>query len=225
MRRFLVLFLLTFPASASAELIGGIEGGADRGYAYLTWMTPLPLSQDEDLLFWTTGSYLYYRTVGAGGETHVKAPGVGAGVLYRWRVSPTLAVALGPGYEYRWTRRELPGGGEIDDAGGGLALQGAASWLARPKTRVEATGGYFGASEWIWSRASLRQELNPSLRLGPEVGVQGNDDVKIREIGAIAEVPYGRNWLVLRGGQAAEDFGGGREETRPYFSVGISRSF
>ncbi|MFA7433202.1 MAG: hypothetical protein WCZ72_05760, partial [Gemmobacter sp.] len=64
-----------------------------------------------------------------------------------------------------------------------------------------------------------------SLRVGPEVGFQGNDDVKVREVGAVAEIPYGRNWLVLRGGQATEDYGGGREESRPYFSVGISRSF
>lgn len=225
MRRFLILSLLLIPLSATAEIVGGVEGGSDRGYAYLTWMTPLPLSQNEDLLFWTTGSYLYYRAVDAGGETNVRAPGLGAGVLYRWQVSPTLNLAVGPGYEYRWAKRELPSGAEIDESGGGLALQGVASWLATPKTRIEATGGYLGASEWSWTRASLRQELSPSLRVGPEIGFQGNEDVKVREIGAVAEVPYGRNWLVIRGGQATDDYGGGIEETRPYFSVGISRTF
>ena len=225
MRRLLILLLLLMPAAASAEVIAGVEGGSDRGYAYLTWMTPLPLSQSGDLLFWTTGSYLYYRTVDAGGETRVRAPGLGAGVYYRWQATPTLGLAVGPGYEYRWAERELPSGAEIDESGGGLALQGIASWMATPKTRVEATGGHFGASEWSWTRASLRQELSPSLRVGPEIGFQGNDDVKIREIGAVAEVPYGRNWLVIRGGQATDDYGNGVEETRPYFSVGISRSF
>jgi hypothetical protein len=225
MRRYLLILLLAFPLPALADWVGGVEGGSDRGYAYLTWMTPLPLSGTDDLLFWTTGSYLYYRTVDEAGETNVKAPGLGAGVLYRWQISPRLFVALGPGYEYRWTTRELPGGGEIDDHGGGLALQSNASWLATDKTRVDAGAGYFGAGEWSWGRASLRQELSPSLRVGPEIGFQGNDDVKVRELGAVAEVPYGRNWLVIRGGQATEDYGAGREETRPYFSVGISRSF
>ncbi len=225
MRRLILVALLLLPSSALAEIVGGVEGGADRGYAYLTWMTPLPLAGQNDLLFWTTGSYLYYRTVDEAGETQVRAPGLGAGVLYRWRVSPELFVSVGPGYEYRWTRRELPGGAELDDDGGGIALQGYASWLAMPKTRIEAGAGYYGASEWTWTRGSLRQEISPSLRVGPEVGFQGNDDVKVREVGAVAEIPYGRNWLVLRGGQATEDYGGGREESRPYFSVGISRSF
>jgi hypothetical protein len=225
MRALALLLLLLLPTRGLAEIVGGVEGGSDRGYAYLTWMTPLPLAQADDLLFWLTGSYLYYRSVESFGETSVKAPGVGAGVLYRWRAAPTLSLALGPGYEYRWVTRELPGGAEVEDNGGGLAFQGAASWQARPKTRLEANGGYFGASEWLWSRASLRQEVSRSLRVGPEVGFQGNEDVKVRELGGIAEVPYGRNWLILRGGQATEDYGDGREETRPYFSVLISRSF
>jgi hypothetical protein len=190
-----------------------------------TYAHPIAIGSGEELVPWASASYLYYTTIAAGGEAEVSAPGLGAGVSYRWRPTSRLALSFGPGYEYRWTRRELPSGAELDEGGGGLALQGSLGYAISDRTSVGFTGSWFGASEWIWLRGALRQQITPSFRAGPEVGYQGNDDVTVREIGAILEIPYGENWVYARAGQATEQHRNGPEETRPYFSAGIARSF
>ncbi|HVR43711.1 MAG TPA: hypothetical protein VMS56_09735 [Thermoanaerobaculia bacterium] len=219
------LISLIVATAAGAEVTAGLEGSEDRGLGFLTWAHPIPVGSDEAIVPWITASYLWYRSFASGGETEVRAPGLGAGVLYRWRPGPRLALAIGPGYEYRWARRHLPGGAEIADDGGGAVFHGSLGYLISARTQLAASANYYGASEWIWSRASVRQEITPSLRAGPEIGYQGNDEVRVREIGGIVEIPYGRNWVFVRAGQAREDYGGGREQTRPYFSAGISRAF
>lgn len=219
------LLIGSAPLPLAADWNLGFEGSSNRGYAFLTWAHPISLSAGEQLVPWGTVSWLYYTTVAAGGEAEVSAPGIGAGVMYRWQPSPRLALGIGPGYEYRWTRRQLPSGLELDEAGGGLALQTSLGYAMTDSTSLGLTGSWFGASEWIWVRGAVRQQITPSLRLGPEVGYQGNDDLTVTELGGIVEIPYGRNWLYARAGQATEEYRGGREEKRPYFSVGIGRSF
>lgn len=122
-RRIVVALLICFaPLPLAADWNLGFEGSSDRGYAFLTYAHPVPIGPGEQLVPWASVSWLYYTTIEAGGEAEVSAPGIGAGVMYRWQPSSRLALGVGPGYEYRWTRRELPSGLELDESGGGLAL-------------------------------------------------------------------------------------------------------
>ncbi|HUP64394.1 MAG TPA: hypothetical protein VM557_03845 [Thermoanaerobaculia bacterium] len=221
----LALVSILFAPSAEAGWTVGAEGGEHRGYAFLTYSRPLSAWGGGGLDLWGTASYQYYRVVQATGSTDVTAPGIGAGVTYHRRVSERFWFAAGPGYEYRWIRRRLPTGGELDEDQGGVVFQGAAEYRIAERTRLAGTAGLYGATDWTWFRGSLRQEITPTLRAGPEIGFQGNAEVRVREIGGVVEIPYGRNWLFLRAGQATDEYQGGLEETRPYFSVGVTRSF
>jgi hypothetical protein len=217
--------LVMLPQLAAAEWGAGFQGSGDYGYTWITWSTPVDLVQGQRSVFWTTASYQYYRVSELGGTTQVRAPGLGAGVTFFWNPSPDTAISFGPGYEYRWITRDLAGGGEIDDAQGGVVLQGTIDHRLLERTFIGGGVSYLGATEWRAARASLRQQIGEGLRIGPEVSFQGNDDVEVHELGAIAELPQGRNWIYVRAGQATEKHRGGFEETRPYFSVGVARSF
>lgn len=220
----LALLLLALPARA--EVAAGFEGDDRRGYGYLSYLHPIPLQPGQDVLLWTTASYRYYDILDAGGTTTVRGPGIGAGATWRWRVSDRLSVAAGPGWEYRWIERELPTGQTLDEPDSGVLLQGALGYRIADRTFLDASAGYAGADDWTSSRAMLLQQIGDGLRLGPEVGWQGNDDVRVFEVGGVAQVPWGDEaWLGVRAGQARERYRGGLEETRPYFSVSVGRSF
>lgn len=217
--------LAMLPQLAAAEWGAGFQGGGDYGYTWITWSQPVELVPGQRSLFWTTASYQYYRVSELGGTTEVRAPGLGAGVTFFWNPSADTAISFGPGYEYRWITRDLANGGEIDDPRGGVVLQGTIEHRLLERTFIGGGASYLGATDWLHARASVRQQIGDAFRVGPEATIQGNDDVEIHELGAIAEMPYGRNWIHLRAGQATEKHRGGFEQTRPYFSVGIARSF
>lgn len=226
-RRFLLplILLASLPAVAWAEIGAGFQGGSDYGYGWITWSEPVELIPGQRSAVWTTASYHYYRSSDLSGTTRVRAPGLGAGVTFYWNPGPDTAVSFGPGYEYRWITRELPTGAELDDDRGGVVLHGAVEHRLLENTFIGGGVSYLGATEWLSARASARQQFGGSFRVGPEVALHGNDEVDVREIGAIVELPYGRNWVQIRAGQATEEHRSGFEESRPYFSVGVSRRF
>lgn len=59
------------------------------------------------------------------------------------------------------------------------------------------------------------------MRIGPEAGFDGNDDVRVREIGGVLEIGS----LAFRAGRANIRYAGGIEESSPYYSVGYVTRF
>jgi hypothetical protein len=226
MRLVWIVFLLTiFPSVARADWVVGYEGDDIRGVGYLTRNHRLRSAPGREILWWTTASYLFYDVRDNAGSTRVTSPGLGTGVLYRWRAAK-LDLGLGSGYEVRWTRRKSPSGASQDETEHGPVVIGDLHYSLNSLTRLTLQSSYSGASEWVAAGGRLFREISPTLRAGPEASWQGTDEVRVISYGGVAEVPFQeRTALQLHAGQARIRYGNGNEETRPYYSVGIVRSF
>jgi len=226
MRLISAVFLVTmFATMAKAEWVVGYEGDDIRGIGYLTRNQRLHSAPGRELLWWTTASYLFYNLRDDGGTTRITSPGLGSGFLYRWQV-PNLDLGLGSGYEFRWTSRKNPSGLDRDETEHGPVVLGDLHYSMDTLTRLTLQASYSGASEWVMAGGRLMREISPTLRAGPEASWQGTDGIRVISYGGVAEVPFQeRTALQFHAGQARIRYEAGNEETRPYYSVGIVRSF
>jgi hypothetical protein len=229
---FLLLIALPLPGLAQ-QVVVGVEGDDRRGYAYVTTSQSTDLAPGRQMVLWATASYLYYDAITPGGVIRVHSPGVLGGIGHRW-IQPRTTLLLGGGYETRWTRRDHPGGFEEQLTESGAHLVGDLLHRAAPRTTLHAGSSYSFANEWIFSRASIRQELLTAtqrqplaFRIGPEGGLHGNPDLRIRELGVVAEAGLAgvRGAIAVRAGQAWIDHRGAISERHPYFSIGYLQSF
>lgn len=217
--------ILLVATPLGAEWVVGYEGDDRRGYGHLTRLERISLARGRQLVLWGTASYLFYDVRELGATTTVTSPGIGAGAMMRWSTSRS-DFGIGPGYEVRWTRRSAPGGFDTSETEHGPFVQGDLTYRFDAMTRLGVAGSYSAANEWIHSRGQLIREITPALRAGPEVGFQGNDDVRVQSYGGVVELPLqDRTGLQIRAGQSRIRYRDGTEESRPYYSVGIARSF
>ena len=220
MRHMLLLLMFVslspFPLRA-ADWTLGYEGNEDWSHAFLTATQPVSRLGEGDLIAWGSLSYIRYDTFQQGQSRDVSAPGVGAGVMWRWS-NRTSSFAVGPGYEVRWIDRGV-GDRETE---GGVTFRGAGHHWMGSSLLFTADGTYYDAIEWTAARSSLEYALGDGLRIGPEVAYQGNGEINVNEIGGILRYPISDVTSVwIRGGTARTDLGDGRTRDDPYFSAGI----
>lgn len=222
---FVLFFAAGFVSSASAEWVAGYEGDDVRGYGFITRLQHKPLSRNTEIIFFATGSYRFYRIVEETGTTRVASPGIAGGAVYRWNLE-RLTAGAGGGYEVRWMRRSSPDLVDERLEQGPLALADL-GYDITSLTTFNAAAAYSGADEWVSSRANVTQELAPALRIGPEIGLHGNEDVRVRDLGGVAQLGGDRRGggVYIRAGRSQIRYRGGAEEERPYFSVGYYRAF
>lgn len=222
MKRFTCLaFLLLSAAPIAAQNWEAGASGDDRHQVvYLTRYFPIAIAGESRIVGWATGSWIHYELTG--GDS-VDSPGLSGGATYR-RTSANLAWGIGGGYEMRWTERETSGIRESETESGPVVLGDLEARLA-PRFVAVAGANWSGANDWVGSRGMLLYEISDRFRAGPEAGMHGNDDLRVRELGGVIGIGMDRSWLYLRGGQARSRERGGIERAEPYFSVAISRPF
>jgi hypothetical protein len=139
-------------------------------------------------------SYLSYGFSAEAEHTRVYSPGLAVSAGIRWS-RPGLSVAVVPGFEARWTRRQLQDGSAAIQTESGPVVQG--ELLSRPMQRTGASviASYGHASRYVWSRAGMsRQITDPglgaptALGAGIELTVQGNPDVRVDGAGGVVEL-------------------------------------
>ena len=220
-RRVVGAAALLLAASARAgEWVLGADGDSRHTFAYLSRVERKPLRRGAELVFSGTVSYLHYDA----SDVTVSSPGIGAAVEYRV-FGPRFSIAAGPGYEVRFTqRRNATTENEIEH--GPVAL-GNATFLVAQRTWLGGDASYSFANEWLASRAQLKQGISDTLRVGVEIGWSGNRDLRIRSEGGLFEIPAGseNTWLQFRAGTSTSRDRNGSEQSQPYYSVGIARSF
>ncbi|MBW3564034.1 MAG: hypothetical protein KY459_04860 [Acidobacteria bacterium] len=220
MRRSLmtVLALLTAGPLSAADWTIGYEGSDQWAHGFLTVSQPVSRLGEGDLIAWGTASYIRYDVIDGGARRNVSAPGVGAGVLWRWSSRRSL-FALGPGYEFRWINRE----GFERRTEHGLTLRADGHHWFGESLILTANTTYYDAIEWTAARSSLEYALGEnSFRIGPEIAYQGNDDISVREIGGILRYPVSDQTSAwVRGGTARTELSDGTRRDDPYFSAGV----
>jgi hypothetical protein len=219
--RFVTTVALLLATSLRAgEWVLGADGDKRHTFAYLSRIERKPLHRGAELVFSGTVSYLHYDA----SDVTVSSPGIGAAVEYRI-FGPRFSIAAGPGYEVRFTqRRNATTENEIEQ--GPVAL-GNATFLVAQRTWLGGDASYSFANEWLASRAQFKQGISDTLRVGVEIGWSGNRDLRIRSEGGLFEIPAGseNTWLQFRAGTSTSRDRNGSEQSQPYYSVGIARSF
>jgi hypothetical protein len=216
-------------AAEGQELIAGWEGASGRGYAFLSPVLGVQLSQRHALVIRGAASYLYYEFPEAAGITDVTSPGAAAGLAYRLRGRRATAT-IGPGFELRRTTRQPSAGTRSRATERGLTAQGDIFFQPTPLTTLSLIASYGHANRYIWTRLGLkRQVTNPrftepaALGLGLEVTGQGNRDVRSYQAGAVFALDLVRASasLQLRGGYARLSYADASKESRAYFGAGF----
>lgn len=216
----LAVSLLILSPAAHAQWGFGAEGNEQQTYVYVTRYQPFDLGNGNQIVGWATGSWRRYEPSPL---ESISGPGLAAGATFR-RTTPSWAAGIGGGWDIRWLDRQV-GGTSISETASGPALLGDFSARVGNRSVFNAGANYWGADEWLSSSANLLYEITPRLRIGPEVGFDGNGDLDVRRYGVIGGIPQGRGWLYLRAGQATTEDRLGNERTEPYFSVGIAGGF
>lgn len=204
---------------AAQDWVAGIEATSDTSYTYVTHY-----SRSGSILIWQTVSYLRYSVREGVSETQVHSPGISSGALYRW-TRRTTSGGLGAGYEMRWTERRPGGAPAISEREQGPIVEGDISQRLATRTSGRLAARWSAANDWRAASAELRHEIRPSLRAGPQVVYQGNDEVEVVSAGALVEIPRGSSALQFRGGVAQVRQRDGEQRTQPYFSAGIVFGF
>lgn len=212
--------VLTTSPAVQAQWGFGAEGNEQQSYVWVTRYQPFNLGNGNQIVGWATGSWRSYEPSPL---ERISGPGLAAGATLR-RTTSFWSGGIGAGWDVRWLDRSVEGV-RSDETASGPALLGDFSARLGDRSVFNVGANYWGADEWLSSSANLLYELTPRLRLGPEVGFDGNGDLDVRRYGAIAGIPQGRGWLYFRGGQATTEDRFGNERTEPYFSVGISGGF
>ena len=220
--RLALLLLLAVPAAAQ-EWVAGVEGTSDSSFTYLTHY-----SHSGDFLFWQTASLLNYTTRDGFSETSVNSPGLGAGVMRRWS-NPRRSFGIGTGYEVRWTERQVENGQPQDVTEQGILVEADLIQNFGDRTSGRIGGRWSASNDWVAVSGDLRYRLARSLRAGPQVIYNGNDDIQSFAGGLVLEIPMGPipqgKAMTFRGGIAQVEYLDGTTETQPYFSAGITFPF
>ena len=215
----LCLLLLVTTSAHGQDWVAGVEATSGATYSYLTHY-----SRHGSYLLWQTVSLLTYRSREGSTETRVSSPGVSSGVMRRWE-DTDRSYGLGAGYEMRWTERRTTGQLPVRENEQGVLIEGDLLQRFGPRTAGRVAGRWSFANDWRSASADLGYIISGGLRVGPQVILQGNDDITVTSAGAFVEVPLGRNLmrsaLQVRGGQARIEHRDGTSETKPYFSAGI----
>ena len=221
------------PGACAQEVVGGWEGSAGRGYAFVAPSMTLHRSDPFSWILRGAVSYLYYDLPAPGGATEVRSPGQSVGIALRY-TGPGVTATLGPGYEVRQTRRSLASGNVTTEHQRGLTLDGNVFVQVTPRTVISVLGSYGKANDYHWVRVGAKQQIGGSAggdSTGWHVGIegtdQGNEDVKSRQIGAVLEAafPRTRSSLQLRAGGSRRENPDGSKESSPYFGVGYYQGF
>ena len=219
-------------AAVGADVVGGWEGSSGRGYAFVQ---PSVTLNTVDQLSWILRgslSYLYYDFPEAGGVvTKIRSPGESIGIAMRYS-APGLTITGGPGYEVRQTRR-LKTGAETAVQERGLTLDGNVFAQVTPRTMVSLLASYGAANKYHWVRSGVKQQVSgfgtdvTAWHVGGDATIQGNQDVKSRQLGGVIEAafPNGAGSLQLRAGYSHRTNPNGSSKSEPYLGIGAYRSF
>jgi len=227
------------PGAAGAgpvEAIAGWEGDTfAQGYGFVTLGVLVPAGTRVEFPVRLTGSYLVYRFDSTGIGVRVSAPG--ASLLAGPRVTgPGGSFAVLAGGEVRRERREYGAGGgpARERTVGGFVAQLEGDAAITPRWHAGLLASYGGAAEYVYTRGSLRCQLNNLDWQGPaawfagvEGVVQGNSDSRGWQAGAFAEcalVPQHVS-LGLHAGYKEGGSGGSRHFTAAYTGVSLYRRF
>jgi hypothetical protein len=228
------LLCLLPAAGGGQELVAGWEGDLHRGYAFASPVLSAGLGAGHVLVLRGAASYLYYRFPEAAGPTHVRSPGLAAGLAWRLRGRRGSAT-IGPGFELRTTERRPAGAVRTRNLERGFTAQGDVFLQPTPLTTLIAIASYGHANRYVWARAGAKRQLTNTrftsalaLGLGIEVTAQGNADSRAWQAGALLalDLPRARTSLQLRGGYTRLRYPGpgGPGESRPYMGVGFYRA-
>ncbi|HUO85412.1 MAG TPA: cellulose biosynthesis protein BcsS [Thermoanaerobaculia bacterium] len=236
----LLVCLLSLPLIGAAtalpaqELILGWEGEESRGYGFVMPVFRFgPDGPGSSIVLRPAASYLYYSLPEPGGETDVTSPGAAIGIAYRWS-GPRATFTIGPGYEFRSTKRRFASGAETEEDETGINVQGDLFFNITPLTNLNLIASYGDANEYVWVRGGIKRQITNtdfsgprSLIVGLEATRQGNDEIETNQIGALLEFgfPRARGSLQFRGGLSDTEFAGGASDTGPYFGIGFYKAF
>jgi hypothetical protein len=228
-----VLLLATWCSASGQELVGGWEGGPANGYSFIAPVFSIPGSGPHSFVVRPTASFLYYNYRDSGGMTDVTSPGIGVLLGYRLRTR-RLTLTAGPGVEARWDHRRFADGTTLDKPQLGATAQAEAFFQANPLTNLNLIGSYGQANRYTWIRGGLKRQVTnrnfkapTALLLGPEITAQGNRDARQYQAGAVMELAFLRahGSVQFRSGYARLEFRDASVKVRPYFGVGLYRSF
>ena len=215
----IVIVALTAAPALAQDWVAGVEATTDTSYTYVTHY-----SRSGSILIWQTVSYLRYSTRDGGSDTQVHSPGISTGAMYRWSRGSTSG-GFGAGYEMRWTERRPTGAPPVSQREQGPIVEADLTQRLAARTSGRVAARWSSANVWRAASAELRYEIRPTLRVGPQVVYQGNDDVEVLSAGGVVEIPRGPSALQFRGGVARVNQRDGTTRTQPYFSVGIGFAF
>jgi hypothetical protein len=217
------------------ELISGYEGDSDgSGYAFFGPSFVRPIRPG---LSWTArafGNYLAYEFSGLEGSTHVRSPGISTGIGLQFGDRNFFRVLAGP--EVKWRRTEVTGlnGVSAAESEAQFGVNAGGEMYTNPTSHNNLHGivNYNTTDKYSWARVGFKEQLNNkawerpnTMFLGVEGIVQGNSDIRARQLGGFFEfsrVPA-KVSLVFKAGYKRSTFDVGPAKTGPYFSVGFYR--
>jgi hypothetical protein len=217
------------------ELISGYEGDADgSGYAFFGPSFVRPIRPG---LSWTArafGNYLAYQFSGLENDTRVRSPGIGTGAGLQFGDKNFVRVIAGP--EVKWRRTEVTGlnGASASRSEARLGANAGGELYTNPTTHNNVHGivNYNTTDRYSWARLGFKEQITNrawerpnTLFLGVEGIVQGNRDIRARQLGGFVEVSGvpAKVSLVFKAGYKRSTFEVGPAKTGPYFSVGFYR--
>ena len=222
-------------APAFWELISGYEGDSEgSGYAFFGPSFVRPIRPG---LSWTArafGNYLAYEFSGLDGDTRVRSPGISTGIGLQFGDKNFFRVLAGP--EVKWRRTEVTGRNGVSaaesDAQFGVNTGGEIYTNPTSHSNVHGIVNYNTTDKYSWARLGFKEQLTNrawerpnTMFLGVEGILQGNSDIRARQLGGFFEYGHGPSKLslVFKAGVKRATFDVGPAKTGPYFSVGFYR--
>lgn len=146
--------------------------------------------------------------------------------------TPDVTVTVGPGYEVRQTRR-LAAGSETTVHQRGVTLDGNIFAQVAPLTMASLLASYGAANKYHWVRAGVKRQVGgfasdvTAWHLGGDVTLQGNQDVKSRQLGGVLEAAFARGAgsLQLRAGYSHRTNPDGSSKSEPYLGIVVYQAF
>ena len=222
-------------APAFWELISGYEGdthGSGYGFVGPSYVRPI-----RPGLAWTargSGNFLSYQFSGHDGSTRVRSPGVNAAIGLQFGGTSFFRVLAGP--EVKWQRTA------VTDTDGVIATSrrtrvGAnmgAEMYANPTSHSTLQGlvNYNSSDRYSWGRLGFKEQISnrtwerpTAAFVGIEGIVQGNHDIRSRQVGGFFELTHvpAKVSIMLKAGYKRSTFDVGPYKSGPYFSVGFYR--
>jgi hypothetical protein len=222
-------------APAFWELISGYEGDTDgSGYGFFG---PSYVRAIRPGLAWTArafGNYLSYQFSALDGATQVRSPGLNSAIGLQFGDKARFSVLAGP--EVKWRRTEVTAANGViatrTDTRVGANAGGAVYANPTPHNNLQGLINYNTTDRYSWARLGFKEQLNnhtwakPNTTfLGVEGIVQGNHDIRSRQLGGFFEITHvpAKVSIMFKAGYKRSTFNVGPDKTGPYFSVGFYR--